>query len=135
MTTRRSRNPDPVTDPDQSTLEKKIDRIEDHVLRARQDVARLTEEIHRDVDRIREAAAELPVLRPAAPAETPTNADLQSRVAALVAAELAGPGLQAAVGRIVDARFRGLTEALQAKMHKEPNPLQGLNLDRSRHRR
>lgn len=134
MTIRRTRNPYPAPDPADSTLDRKIDRIENHVLRAREDVARLTEEIHRDVERLREAAAELPVLPPSGQAKAPSIPDLQALVSALVAAELAGPALQAAVSRIVDGRFRGLTDALQAKIQQNPSPLQGLQLKPSRQR-
>lgn len=134
MTSRRTRSPGAADDPADSSLENKIDRIEDHVLRARQDVARLTEEIHLDVARMRAAAAEIPPLPRSAPADAAVP-DLQARVAALVAAELAGPALQAAVGRIVDARFLSLTEALQARAQQSPAPLQGLKLNPSRRRR
>jgi hypothetical protein len=134
MTNRRTRNPVAVDDPEDSNLEAKFNRIADHVVQTRHEVARIAEEIHRDVERLRQAAAELPPLPRAAPVEAAVS-DLPGRVAALVAAELAGPLLQAAVGRIVDSRFNALTEALKQKLQQGRDPLQGLQLNPSRRRR
>jgi hypothetical protein len=128
----------------EEVLEREVHRTERAIHRFREEYVHLLRDVHRDVEKLCEAGAGLPP-EPGLPGYRghdrfelrieerfeALNASLPGRVADLVAAELAGPNVQAALRHLVDIRLRAVTEAI-GRISGDPAPKKEIGRRRSR---
>ncbi len=125
MTDQPTREADLVPRPGAAVPERSSNPTQGSLQQFGQEFARLMAEVHHDLEQMREAApggpGVSPLIDPAAGEAAP-----QRRLAEIVSEEQAVARTRALLNELIDERFRRLTDLIQSKLARGPNPLQKL---------
>jgi hypothetical protein len=132
MTNESSQGDNLVPPPGVAALERSFDRTQGLLHEFREELARLVAKVHHDVERLRETAlggAEGP---PWIDPDCSEEARVEQRLAEIVGEEQLAVRTRALVHELMDERFKTLTDLIQTKLARGPNPLQKLGAAPSR---
>jgi hypothetical protein len=135
MTNRAAQDVNGVRRPGVAALECSVDRTQTLLAEFRDEITHLVAKVHRDVDRLREAALGEPRIRPTVGPDRIEEEDGECRLADIVGEERAVLRIRTMMNEVIDERFTTLTNLIQTKLAHGANPFQNLRAGPSRRKR